>query len=173
MGGNCHPTCGTKKCRGIPRFRDDNISHSQGYFVLLSAVDFPENVQMKRLSPSLKEKEGDLHVPLLDSTMHHDYKVPVLNRNLKGNTTRYGCNAGIVKAAHGAVPTLDKQTLPPMSKYKTWYSSDFGRLSSGARGGERQTKHKNHVTIHLPALVNSQAATRSPKAGKRSRKVNQ
>ena len=104
--------------------------------------------------------------------MHHDYKVPVLNCNLKGNTTRYGCNAGIVKAAHGAVPTLDKQTLPPMSKYKTWYSSDFGRLSSGVRGSERQSKRKNHVTIHLPALVNSQAATKSPKAGKRSRKVN-
>ena len=119
-----------------------------------------------------REEDDDLHniIPLLDSTMHHDYKVPVLNCNLKGNTTRYGCNAGIVKAAHGAVPTLDKQTLPPMSKYKTWYSSDFGRLSSGVRGSERQSKRKNHVTIHLPALVNNnQAATRSPK---RSRKVN-
>ena len=98
-------------------------------------------------------EEDDL--PLIDSTMHHDYKTPVQNHNLKGNTTRYGCNVGIVKAAHGAVPTLDKQTLLPMSKYKTLYASDFGRST---RGGERHSKnvnkHKN-VSIHLPALVNS------------------
>lgn len=140
------------------------LSRLRGYFVLLFAAVSPENAQMKRL-PALKE-EDDL--PLIDSTMHHDYKVPVQNHNLKGNTTRYGCNVGIVKAAHGAVPTLDKQTLPPMSKYKTLYASDFG---SSVRGGESHNKHKN-VSIHLPALTNSQADTRSPKAEKRSRKVN-
>jgi hypothetical protein len=124
---------------------------------------------MRRRLLSLKEEEDGLPLNDIDSTMHHDYKVPVKNRNLKGNTTRYGCNAGKVKAAHGAVPTLDKQTLPPMSKYKTLYANDFGRLSSSARGGERPSKRKNHVSIHLPALVND---TRSPRAGKRSRKVN-
>ena len=121
-----------------------------------------------RIPSATKEEDDDL--PFIDSTIHHDYKVPVQNHNLKGNTTRYGCNVGIVKAAHGAVPTLDKQTLPPMSKYKTLYASDFGRLSS-ARGGERQREHKN-VSIHLPALINSQQAdSTSPKAVKRSRKV--
>ena len=88
--------------------------------------------------------------PLNDSTMHHDYKVPVQNINLRGNTTRYGCNVGIVKAAHGAVPTLDKQTLPSMSKYKTWYTRDFGSL----RHREVQQQHtpKKHDAIHLPAI---------------------
>ena len=122
---------------------------------------------MKRfLSP--KREEDDL--PLIDSTMHHDYKVPVQNFNLKGNTTRYGCNEGIVKAAHGAIPTLDKQTLPPMSKYKTLYASDFGSSVRGG-AGERRKKNANknkNVSIHLPALINSQADAKSHKAVKRS-----
>lgn len=85
---------------------------------------------------------------IIDSTMHHDYKVPVQNSNLRGNTTRYGCNVGIVKAAHGAVPTLDKQTLPSMSKYKTLYASDFGSLRHSAT-----LKHKQkHVAVSLPAI---------------------
>lgn len=145
------------------------VSHLQGHFVFLFAAGCPENVRTKRLR-HLKE-EDDLPL-IVDSTMHRDYQVPVQKHSLRGNTTRYGCNLGIVKAAHGAVPTLDKQTLPPMSKYKTLYASDFGRLCS-VRGGKRQSKHKNHVSIHLPALVvNSQTNARSPKAGKRSRKVN-
>ena len=86
---------------------------------------------------------------LIDSTMHHDYKVPMQNANLKGNTTRYGCNAGIVKAAHGAVPTLDKQTLPSMSKYKTWYASDFGSLRLP---GKNRVQNGKHVSLHLPAI---------------------
>lgn len=159
--------CGQNKKQGRKDHPDSEmiISHLRGYFVLLFAAVSPENAQTKRL-PRPKE-EDDL--PLMDSTMHHDYKVPVQNHNLKGNTTRYGCNVGIVKAAHGAVPTLDKQTLPPMSKYKTLYASDFG--SSARGGGERHNKHKN-INIHLPALINSQVDTRSPKAGKRSQKVN-
>ena len=103
----------------------------------------------------LTPKRGEDDLPLIDSTMQHDYKVPVQNQNLRGNTTRYGCNVGIVKAARGAIPTLDKQTLPPMNKYKTFYASEFG---SSARYGcsERHNKNQKKIEIHLPALVNRQ-----------------
>lgn len=103
-----------------------------------------------------KVQSGGIHVSkrkdlpgLIDSTMHHDYKAPVQNINLQGNTTRYGCNVGIVKAAYGAVPTLDKQTLPPMSKNKTWYSSDFGSLRHSDL--HKRTPPKE-LAIHLPAI---------------------
>ena len=98
----------------------------------------------KRLHSSQRED-----LPLItDSTMQHDYKVPVQNSNLRGNTTRYGCNVGIVKAAHGAVPTLDKQTLPSMNKYKTLYSSDFGSLQRSPVLRQKQRR----VGLHLPAI---------------------
>ena len=111
----------------------------------------PRKVQRNRFHASIRE---DLP-PLLDSTMQHDYKVPVLNSNLRGNTTRYGCNVGIVKAAHGAVPTLDKQTLAPMSNHKTWYATDFGRH------GERHMHKNKLVGVRLPA-INNQVYTKSP-----------
>ena len=97
------------------------------------------------MSPSKREELP----PIIDSTMQHDYKVPMQNASLKGNTTRYGCNTGIVKAAHGAVPTLDKQTLPPMSKHKTWYATDFGSLRLSEKHKLRSQKH---VCIRLPAI---------------------
>ena len=107
-----------------------------------------------RLRSSKKE---DLHIPhIADSTMRHDYRVPVQNTNLMGNTTRYGCNVGIVKAAHGAVPTLDKQTLPSMTKYKTLYASNFGSLRHNMT-----IKHKpKQVAVNLPAINTQVHATK-------------
>lgn len=104
------------------------------------------------------KREADL--PPINTTTNRDYKAPMPNYILNGESHNRSSNVDRVKAAKGALPMLLNQTLPPMSKHKTLYASEFG--SSGPReGGEknsdRNAKEPKAGSVHLPALVNSHA----------------
>ena len=79
------------------------------------------------------------------SSMQYAYRVPKQSSNLKGNTTRYGCSVGIVRAACGVVPTLANRKPPLSSSYQTWYSSEFTPVSETVNS--RVTKSSGEVKL--------------------------
>ncbi len=83
----------------------------------------------------------------LASSMRHAYQTPRQSRNLKGNTTRYGCSVDIVRPACGVVPTLHTHSLP--AGYQTWYSTEFG----GSRGAGTMTERPPSLRPKAPLPV--------------------
>ena len=78
------------------------------------------------------------------------YRAPRQSSNFRGNTTRYGCSVGIVRAAQGIVPTLAHSKPPLNVSYETWYSSEF--TTSPEKRLESKLSEVTNATIKLPQI---------------------
>jgi len=95
-------------------YQNDYLGIPQGYQVK-GAIDAPQDWRQSIPRPVV-------------TTFRHTYSgVPHEEKQLIGNTTRYGCNRNKNIAAHGAVPTVTKShvTNQTMIKSKTSYENEF------------------------------------------------
>lgn len=99
-------------------YQNDYLGIPQGYQVA-EAIDAPEDWRKSIPRPTV-------------TTFRKTHSVPRQEKELVGNTTRYGCNKNKNDASLGVVPTVTKDHVinQTMIKSKTSYENEFGNPAS-------------------------------------------
>jgi len=92
----------------------------------------------------------------LDSSMRRCYQRPSQQYELKGNTSRYGCNKFKSKPAHGVVPTVSSRQMH--LKNRTSYEMDY----EGERSGRPQDVRDLGRSHAIGALRNQTGISQGP-----------